>query len=160
MSQNHWEKKYHSIEERASTLLSPLEGTPLYATQCAQTDFDPCHEISNLLWCSNFVNSDLHGLINNSDPTPYTKLCGFPGAYCDYTFSNHFCSLSPRTWGHVGSLYAPGTGKVGSPVEKKEIGVTGQSIMSYVVYSINDKKEKERENMVFVKVFSCLVFFF
>ena len=58
----------------------------------------------------------------------------------------------------MGSLYAPGTGQVESPVEKKEVGVTGQSIMSYVVYSINYKREKERENMVFVKVFSCLVF--
>lgn len=43
-----------------------------------------------------------------------------------------------------------------SPIEKKEVGVTGQSVMFYVVYSINYKREKERENMVFVKVFSGL----
>lgn len=37
-----------------------------------------------------------------------------------------------------------------SPIEKKEAGVTGQSVMVYVVYSINYKREKERERIWFL----------
>lgn len=37
-----------------------------------------------------------------------------------------------------------------SPIEKKEVGVTGQSVMFYVVYSINYKREKERERIWFL----------
>lgn len=82
--------------------------------KCAWTDLDPCHGRNYLLWYSNFVNSDLHRLINNSDHSPYTKLCDFARAYCDGTFRDHFYCSFPRAWGHVdGSLYPPDIGKVG-----------------------------------------------